>query len=72
MASVAQYALEHDCRRIDWPVKAANHKGVAFYKRLGANQVEDRLSFRITGSAVARLAAGAAEGPAGGDVVAHR
>ena len=57
MAWVAQYAAQHGCHRIDWPVKASNTKGIAFYQRLGAAQVEDRLSFRITGPAVARLAA---------------
>lgn len=58
MAGVARYALEHGCHRIDWPVKAGNAKGIAFYSGLGATQVEDRLSFRLNGAAVARLAAG--------------
>lgn len=63
MAWVAKYAVEHSCHRIDWPVKAANAKGILFYKGLGATQVEDRLSFRITGSAVAHLAASSGGGP---------
>jgi GNAT superfamily N-acetyltransferase len=57
MAWVAAYAQERGCHRIDWPVKAGNAKGIAFYKGLGATQVEDRLAFRLAGQAVARLAA---------------
>jgi GNAT superfamily N-acetyltransferase len=57
MVWVAEYALKHGCHRIDWPVKAGNTKGIRFYTGLGATQVEDRLSFRLTGPAVAKLAA---------------
>ena len=57
MVWVAKYALGHGCHRIDWPVKANNARGIEFYTGLGATQVEDRLSFRLTGSAVAKLAA---------------
>ena len=48
MAWVAQCAVNNGCRRIDWPVKAHNAKGISFYKKLGAQQVVERLSFRLT------------------------
>lgn len=57
MAWVAKYALENGCHRIDWPVKAANARGIAFYKSLAAFQVEDRLSFRLVEPELTALAA---------------
>lgn len=56
MAGMARYAFEHGCRRIDWPVKAANTRGIAFYERLGAVLVADRLSYRLTEPGLGRLA----------------
>jgi hypothetical protein len=53
---VARYALEHGCRRIDWPVKASNAKGIAFYEGLGAARVVERLSYRLSGPDIAKLA----------------
>jgi len=48
MAWVARYAAEHGCRRIDWPVKASNARGIAFYQGLGAEHFVERLSFRLS------------------------
>lgn len=56
MLWVAQYAIAHGCRRIDWPVKAANARGIAFYKGLGAQQVVERLSFRLSEPSLSDLA----------------
>jgi ribosomal protein S18 acetylase RimI-like enzyme len=56
MAWVADYAIQNNCHRIDWPVKAANHPGIAFYESLGARLVEDRLSYRLDESSVIQLA----------------
>jgi ribosomal protein S18 acetylase RimI-like enzyme len=60
MSWVARYAFEKGCRRIDWPVKASNARGLSFYESLGAQRVVDRLSYRLTGSDMARLAYGSA------------
>lgn len=60
MAWVARYALANGCHRIDWPVRATNDRGIAFYKALGARQVVERLSFRLSGPALGELAR---EGP---------
>jgi ribosomal protein S18 acetylase RimI-like enzyme len=47
MAWVARDAAEQGCGRIDWHVKASNEAGIRFYAGLGAQRVEDRLSYRL-------------------------
>lgn len=56
MSWVAKYAADHGCCRIDWPVKASNAQGIAFYERLGAERVVDRLSYRLSGPGLEALA----------------
>jgi GNAT superfamily N-acetyltransferase len=56
MSWVAQFALENQCHRIDWPVKASNVRGQAFYASFGAQLVSDRLNYRLTEPAVSDLA----------------
>lgn len=56
---VARYAFEHGCRRIDWPVQASNARGISFYESLGAERVAERLSYRLSGSSLRRLAGAA-------------
>lgn len=56
--AAAEYALEHGCARLDWNVKASNDRGIAFYRSLGAEQVSDRLSYRLSRTALAALARG--------------
>lgn len=58
MSWVAQYAVTHGCCRIDWPVKATNARGIAFYEGLGAKQVVDRLSYRLSEPSLSELARG--------------
>jgi len=66
MAWVARYAVDHGCHRIDWPVQAGNARGIAFYERLGARRVVERLGYRLSEPAVDALAeASAAAGRAG-------
>jgi ribosomal protein S18 acetylase RimI-like enzyme len=55
MSGLARYALDHGCRRIDWPVKASNARGILFYESLGARRVAERLSYRLTEPALGRL-----------------
>jgi len=62
MSWVARYAAENGCRRIDWPVKATNARGIAFYKALGAQQVVERLSFRLSEPGLGELASQSASG----------
>lgn len=56
MSGLARYAFDHGCRRIDWPVKASNARGILFYESLGAERVAERLSYRLTEPALGRLA----------------
>lgn len=56
MSWVAQYAADRGCCRIDWPVKATNARGIAFYESLGARQVVERLSFRLSEPSLGELA----------------
>ena len=65
MQWVARYAVENGCGRIDWPVKATNAKGIAFYEGLGARQVADRLSYRLSEPGLSEFAS-AGKGALGG------
>lgn len=56
MSWVARYAFENGCRRIDWPVKASNARGISFYEALGAGRVVDRLSYRLSEPSMSQLA----------------
>jgi GNAT superfamily N-acetyltransferase len=62
MTWVARYAVENACCRIDWPVKASNSRGIAFYERLGAKLVDDRLSYRLSEPDLGTLARSALDG----------
>ncbi len=64
MRWVARHAVEQGCGRIDWPVQAGNLRGQAFYEALGATRVADRLSYRLAGPALGRLATEAGPGAA--------
>ena len=56
MAWVAHHAVEQGCARMDWHVSASNRPGLGFYRSLGALHVAGRLSFRMGGEYLARLA----------------
>jgi GNAT superfamily N-acetyltransferase len=56
MAFVARHALERGCARMDWHVSAHNRQGLGFYRSLGAMHVAGRLSYRLAGEHLARLA----------------
>lgn len=56
----AAFAIRSGCGRMDWNVKASNARGISFYKALGGQQVEDRLSFRLASESLSKLAQGVA------------
>ncbi len=56
MSWVARYAYENGCRRIDWPVKASNARGISFYESFNAERVFDRLAYRLSEPNVYKLA----------------
>jgi len=41
---------------MDWPVKASNAGGIAFYEGLGAERVVERLSYRLSEPNMKKLA----------------
>jgi GNAT superfamily N-acetyltransferase len=59
MRFLARYALAHDCVRFDWTAEAGNHGALAFYRRLQARPVPEKVYFRLTGDELAALAGAA-------------
>jgi GNAT superfamily N-acetyltransferase len=55
MACVARYAAANGCSRIDWNLDASNSHGIAFYERLGAEQVGGRVSYRLSLAGIEKL-----------------
>jgi len=66
MSWVAKYAAENGCCRIDWPVKASNARGIAFYESLGAERVAERLSYRLSEPGLGVLALESTQASSGG------
>ncbi len=62
MAAAAALAVEWGCCRFDWTAEKDNRRAVAFYDRLSARRVEEKIYFRLTGPDIARLAQGGADG----------
>lgn len=61
---LAGVAVRAGCPRLDWSVLDWNEPSIGFYRSLGARPQSDWTGFRLTGAALAALAAGpAAAGP---------
>lgn len=58
LARLAKLAIERDCGRVEWAVLDWNEPSIAFYKKLGAAPMDEWTVFRLTGEALAKLAAG--------------
>ncbi|RPE75949.1 GNAT family N-acetyltransferase [Vulcaniibacterium tengchongense] len=57
MAYLARLAIERDCGRFEWSVLDWNTPALDFYRRLGAAPMDEWTVQRLTGDALARLAA---------------
>lgn len=57
LARLAAIARERDCGRFEWSVLDWNRDAIAVYERLGAVPMSDWTVYRLTGDALARLAA---------------
>jgi GNAT superfamily N-acetyltransferase len=57
MVRLAQIALERDCGRFEWWVLDWNTPAVDFYRRLGAEGMDEWTVQRVTGEALRALAA---------------
>ena len=60
LAWLARTALERGCARLDWAVLDWNEPSIGFYLGLGAQRLDEWTTFRLAGTALARVAAEAA------------
>jgi len=58
LVELARIAVERRCGRFEWSVLDWNEPAIGFYKKLGAVPLHDWTIFRVTGDALAKLAAG--------------
>ena len=57
LSHVAQIAVDRHCGRMEWAVLDWNESAIGFYRRLGADVMDDWRLCRLTGDALARVAA---------------
>jgi len=63
MAALARLCVERGYARFEWAVLDWNASAIAFYRRLGAETLDDWTVFRLTGDPLRRLAAAASASP---------
>ncbi len=56
LRALARLALERDCGRVDWAVLSWNELAISFYRQIGAKSMDDWMTFRLTGDALAQIA----------------
>jgi GNAT superfamily N-acetyltransferase len=56
LSSLARLAVERNCGRLEWNVLDWNELAISFYKRLGAVPMNEWTTFRVTGTALEKLA----------------
>ncbi|PAX52776.1 GNAT family N-acetyltransferase [Brunnivagina elsteri] len=56
LSKVAQIAVERNCGRLEWSVLDWNEPAQAFYRRLGADILEEWRICRVTGDGINQLA----------------
>ena len=57
LVALARLAVERGCARYEWSVLDWNEPAIGFYRRMGADVMEEWRICRVTGDALARLAA---------------
>lgn len=57
LARLARLAKERECARVEWAVLDWNEPSIRFYRSIGAVSLDDWKIFRLTGDALASLAA---------------
>ena len=55
---LAQIAQARGCGRMEWAVLDWNDPAIQFYRKLGAQPMDEWTVFRLTGEGIARLASG--------------
>ena len=58
---IASLAVERGCGRFEWAVLDWNENAIGFYKKLGAQVLDDWRICRVTGPALVRLGTGATD-----------
>lgn len=56
LAYLGKLAIERDCGRIEWSVLDWNEPAIDFYKKLGAQPMDEWTAFCVTGEAIEKLA----------------
>jgi GNAT superfamily N-acetyltransferase len=56
LVHLARIAVERNCGRFEWSVLDWNEPAIGFYKKLGAQPMDEWTIFRVTGDALASLA----------------
>ena len=56
LSALARIALERDCGRMEWSVLDWNDLAIGFYKRIGAQPMDEWTTYRMTGAALRDLA----------------
>lgn len=56
LSELARIAIDRDCGRLEWAVLDWNQLAIDFYKRIGANPLDDWTVFRITCGPLKELA----------------
>jgi len=56
LAELARLAAARDCGRLEWSVLDWNAPAIGFYRKLGAVAMDQWTVFRLTGTALTRLA----------------
>lgn len=57
MRAVARFAVEGGFARLDWTADRSNARLLSFYEAMGAVEQNEKVFFRLTGQALAHLAA---------------
>jgi GNAT superfamily N-acetyltransferase len=61
MRFLAQLAVERRCVRLDWTAETDNPGALAFYDRLGAARVAEKVYYRCEGETLRQLAASSSD-----------
>jgi len=56
LVHLARLAVERGCARMEWSVLDWNEPAVQFYKRIGAQPLDEWTMYRLTGDAIMKLA----------------
>jgi GNAT superfamily N-acetyltransferase len=56
LRALAKIAVDRGCGRVDWSVLKWNQLAIDFYRQIGAREMDDWATFRLTGDALAQLA----------------